>query len=197
MEDLETGQAGPGQTRSPGPGDRSQPRGSEQPSSSPQCRPRILQRLTGDFLAELGQRVEQCDTLRTEREPLSLQRGRRDLPAVTDRTEHVGRADLDAVEEDLVELRLAVHLSERSHVDAGATHGENEARQPAAALFRRSRSSEEECEIGVVRAARPHLLTLYTPATGDRVGSGREPAEVGTGSGLREELTPKLVAAQD
>ena len=57
-----------------------------------------------------------------DRHPLVHQGGERDPPAVADVADAVRVRDADVGEVDLVELGLAGHLAQRSHVDAGRVH---------------------------------------------------------------------------
>ena len=57
-------------------------------------------------------------------------------------------------------------------------------------------AGQEDAEVAVVRARRPHLLTVHDPLVAVAHGPGREPGEVGAGARLAEELAPHLVAAQ-
>ena len=54
-----------------------------------------------------------------EREPLVHQGGEADRPAVVETAQDLGGGHADVVEVDLVELRVAGHLLERLHGDAG------------------------------------------------------------------------------
>ena len=68
-----------------------------------------------------------------------------------------------AVEEDLGEVRVAVHLAQGSDVDAGAPEVEPEGRDAAVLGYRGVVAREQEPEARVRAPARPHLLTVHPP----------------------------------
>ena len=75
--------------------------------------------------ARLRQRDEAVDVEQAaaraggRRAALERQARERDAPAFADRADAVGVGDARVVEEDLGEVRVAVHLAQRPHVDAG------------------------------------------------------------------------------
>ena len=99
------------------------------------------------------------------------------------------------VEEHLVELRVAGDLHERTHLDAGRLHVDDEVRD--ALVLRRVGigAGEADAPPRELRVAGPHLLAREQPAVVDARRRGRQRREVGAGVGLAEQLAPDLVGA--
>ena len=116
-------------------------------------------------------------------------------PPPTSRTEQVFRSHGDVVEEHLVELGLAVHLQDGTHLEARSVHRHGEAAEPAVSLLGGVGAGQQQPVLGVVRAARPHLLAGDPPPVGVRDGLGRDGRQVGPGTRLGEQLAPDVVAA--
>ena len=86
-------------------------------------------------------RLERRGEREAERAALVQERRHRDLPALALVAEAVLDRDLDVVEEDLVELRLAGDLAQRPHLDAGRAHVDDQVREVPVALARPGRSA--------------------------------------------------------
>ena len=117
-------------------------------------------------------------------------------PAAVDLAEHPLVRHPHVGEEHLAEVRRAGHLPERAHLDARRVHVDEEVGDPAVLRLVRVGAGQEDAEVAVLRAGRPHLLTVHHPLVTVAHGPGGEPGEVAAGARLAEELAPHLVAAQ-
>ena len=124
------------------------------------------------------------------------QGGHRDVPAVTGRTEHRLARHPDVGEEDLVELRVAGDLPQRTYLDARGVHVDEQVGQPAVLLGLGVGTDDEDAPVGDVRPARPHLLAVDDPLVAVEDGPGLRPGKVGAAAGLGEALAPDLLAGQ-
>src|SRR5207249_2547826 len=108
-------------------------------------------------------------------------------PAVADLAEQVLLRHRDVGEEDLVELRLTGDLTQRSDLDAGALHVDDEICEAFVLLAGRGAPAEQDAPIGDMRVRRPHLLTVHhepiadeldacAPVAPEREGGGVTPA---------------------
>ena len=72
--------------------------------------------------------------------------------------------------------------------------------EPRDALVLRSlrvRAGKQHAEVGVLPSRRPHLLAVDDELVAVAFGPRREPREVGSRSGLAEQLAPGLLAGDD
>ena len=132
-----------------------------------------------------------------DRHALEHQRGEADAPAAVDRADLGARLEVDVVEEDLVEVRLAGDLAQRAHGHARGVHRHDEHRQALVLGQVGVRAGEQEPERGVLRVRRPHLLAREPPGAvllllGARLHAGQVRAR----RGLGEELAPDLVGRE-
>jgi hypothetical protein len=104
------------------------------------------------------------------------------------RDAHIGQ-------EHLVEMRDAVDLTQRPHLDPRRTHVEHEIRDAAVLRGIGIRAREQDAELAVVRARAPDLLPVDDPLVAVAHGACPQTGEVGTGAGLAEQLAPHLVTA--
>ena len=58
-------------------------------------------------------------------------------------------------------------------------------------------AGDQHAEVGDLAARRPHLLTVDDPLVAVLDRAGREPGEIGSGTGLAEQLAPRLRARDD
>ena len=136
------------------------------------------------------------DQREAERASLVEERGHRHAPAAADLAEDVLDGDLRAREEDLVELRLAGDLRERSYLDAGSVHVDDHVRQPLVPLGGRIGAGQQDAEVRDVRVGRPHLLAVEDEAVSVEPRCRAHAREVGAGARLGEALAPDLVRGE-
>ena len=138
------------------------------------------------------------ELLRQERgAALEAERCHRDLPALTDRTEHVVLRGARAVEEDLVELGAPRHLTQRPHLDAGLVHRAQEVREAVVRRRLGIGAAHDEAPVGAVRERGPHLLTGDDPLVAVEHGTRLDVREIAPGVGLGESLAPQLLDRLD
>src|SRR5437588_740743 len=132
-----------------------------------------------------------------ERAALVQQRRHGHLPALALLAEPIGHGYLDVVEEDLVELRLTGDLPQRSNLDAGRMHVDDQVRQPLVARRLRVAERDEDAEVGDVGERRPDLLPVDDVHVPAALGARACRGEVGAGARLREALAPDLLGGED
>ena len=109
-----------------------------------------------------------------------------------DLAEAVVVGDADAVQEHLVELRLAGQLAQRPDLDAGVGHVADEVRQAAVLGLVRVGAGHEDRPAGHVGHRRPDLLPVDDPLVAVPPSPGGEPGQVGARARLAEQLAPHL-----
>ncbi len=152
--------------------------------------------MTPQPLREGNQIAETDAPAAADHRPLVRQHRVRGAPPATRRAQahRVGNADVG--EEDLVEVRGAVDLPQRPHVDARRAHVDEE-RGDALVLRRVGvAAGEQQAPVAVVRARRPHLLAVDSPLLAVELGACAQSGEVGARARFGEELAPHVVAAQ-
>ena len=87
-------------------------------------------------------------------------RAERDLPAVALRSQNVDGRDLHVMEKDLGEFRLAGHLAERPHLDAGTLHVDEDVGQSRVLLGRGVTPRQQRAPIRDPAVAGPDLLPI-------------------------------------
>src|SRR4051812_17430495 len=132
-----------------------------------------------------------------DRHALEHQRGQRDAPAAVDGPDLRAGLEVDVVEEDLVEVRLAGDLAERPDRHALGVHRDDEHGQ-ALVLRQIPVGAREQQAVGrVLRVRRPHLLARQPPRAVLLLARPRlDPGQVGARGGLREQLAPHLLGGQ-
>ena len=119
-----------------------------------------------------------------------------DTPALVLGAEQGVGGHRDAVEEDLAELVVPGHLPDRSHVDAGGAHVEQEERDAPVAPPVGSGAGQQDAVLGVLGVRRPDLGAVdHVPVAiaGRRCG---EAGEVRSGARFGEELAPQHLAGE-
>ena len=130
-----------------------------------------------------------------DRRPLVHQRREGDRPAVVDVAEAVVIGHAHVVEEDLVEARAAGHLPQRTHLDAGRLHVDDEAGEALVLGQVGIGAGDDLADVAVVRAGRPHLLTGDHPLVTVADCSGLQAGQVAAGTRLAEQLAGHDVGA--
>ena len=97
----------------------------------------------------------------------------------------------------LVEFGIARHLTQRTNLDAGRLHVDEEGGEPPVLGHVGIGAGEEQSEAGLVPQRRPHLLPVHHPLVAVALGPGREPGEVGARTRLREQLAPDLLGCEE
>ena len=123
------------------------------------------------------------------------QGGAGQLPAPVDLPHHAVIRDEHVVEEDLVEHRVAGDLPQRTRVDAGRRHVDQEVRDPAV-LGVPIGASQADPPVSLAGLGRPHLLTGQRPSAVDPDGTGGQGRKVRTRARLAEQLAPRDVTEQ-
>ena len=101
----------------------------------------------------------------------ALERRLRDLPAAVLRPDQLRRRDLDVVEEDLAEVRLAGRLPDRAHLDSRRVACPCRKYEMPVPLGRVGvGAGQEQAPVGVRGAARPQLLAVHDVARRRRGG---------------------------
>jgi hypothetical protein len=100
-------------------------------------------------------------------------------------------------EEDLIELGLPGDLEERSHLDTGRLHVDEERRHPLVLGDVGVRARHNEPERRNVRERRPDLLSVEEPLLSVTHGAGRQAGDVGSRTGLAEQLAPDLLVREE
>jgi hypothetical protein len=124
------------------------------------------------------------------------QHGHADTPSTVERSHEVRRGDPDVGEEHLVELGVARHLAQRPRFDAWAVHVEQEERDALMAGRVRVGAGHEDAPVADPSARAPHLLTVDDETISVLLGPRRQRREIASGTGLREQLAPDLLAPQ-
>ena len=130
------------------------------------------------------------------RAPLVGQQVHRHRPALSLLAQGALERHDHAVEEDLRELRRAVHRLNGPDHDAGAVHVHEERGDAAVCRVGVAGPREQHTPVGVLGEARPHLLAGDAPAVLRAGRPTRQRGQVAPGPGLREALAPGLVAPQ-
>ena len=129
--------------------------------------------------------------------PLARERRAGDAPAVVDVAEAPEVGDPGLVEEHLVELDLTADVPQRSHVDTGLVHVDEEVRDALVLRPARVGAGQEDGEVGVLTPRGPHLLPGHDPLVAVAHRPRRERREIRARTGLAEELAPLLLVADD
>src|SRR5207249_11960864 len=117
-----------------------------------------------------------------------------DRPATDNVANHVPPRTPRRAEQRLVEVRVTVHLPQRSHLDARLLHGNREARDALVLGLVPVRASEQQAQLRVMRARVPHLLSTDDPLVTVSLGARRETGQVRAAARLAEQLTPHVLA---
>ena len=119
-------------------------------------------------------------------------------PALTRCSDHVAGRDAGAVEEHLAELLGdPVDHPEGPLLDPGLAHGHREGRDAAVLGHVVIGPGQQQAPLGLVRVARPYLVTGDDEVVTVPVGPGAQRGEVGSGIGLAESLAPTVAAVDD
>ena len=119
-----------------------------------------------------------------------------DVPPVVLLADAVLDGDLDTVEEDLAEPRVAGHVAQRTHGHAGCVRIDQQVGDAGAARVRTTGAHQAEEDVGDVGARAPHLLPADDVVVTVANRSRTERREVGTGVGLRVALGPDHVGPE-
>ena len=131
-----------------------------------------------------------------QRLALEGQHGAGHPPAVVDVAQDVGHRHPHPVQEHLVEVGFAGHLTQRPDGDARRAHVDDEHRDALALGARRIAAGQAGGVVAVLRARGPHLLPVEHELVTVAVGPGLHAREVRAGTGLAEELAPDVFAPQ-
>jgi hypothetical protein len=115
---------------------------------------------------------------RADRVSLVLQRGTRDLPALAALADDPVLRRAGVGEEDLVEVRPARHLAQRSHLDAGLLHRDQQVGDAGMLDGVRLGAREAEHVVGLLRLGGPDLLPVDHPLVADELRARLERGEV-------------------
>ena len=121
----------------------------------------------------------------------------RDAPTFARRADAIRVGNDHVVEEHLREVRVAVHLAERAHVDSRGAEIESERGDAPVLRDVRVVPGEQQPVARVRAAARPYLLAADPPRVTGRVCTRREAREIGAGARFGEQLAPDLGAVRD
>ncbi len=125
------------------------------------------------------------------------ERRERHAPPVVDLAEEVRVVDDGIFEEHLVEQCAARDLAQRTHVDTGLMHVDDEICQATMLRHVGVGAGDQDAVASPVCARGPHLLPVDDPVitVADRLRAQRR--QIGTSAGLAEQLTPDVLPAQD
>ncbi len=139
------------------------------------------------------------DHLTSEPVPAALvgQGVHRDRPAAVQLAEQVLARDHDVGEVDLAELRVAGRLDQRTDLDPGRRHVDEQVRDPAVAAGVRFGAGEHGAPLGVGGERRPDLVAVDDEVVAAVVAARGDRRQVGAGVGLGEPLAPDVVAGED
>ena len=129
--------------------------------------------------------------------PLEAEQRHRHRPPVVDAAHDLVLRAGRVGEVDLVELGLARDHLDRSHLDAGLAHVDQEEADPLVLRCVGVGPGEDEDVVGEMAGRRPDLLAVDDPLVAVEDGPAAEVAEVGPGVGLRVALAPQVLAGQD
>ncbi len=104
--------------------------------------------------------------------------------------------DAHVGEEHFVERRAPRHLAERSYLDTGREHVDDETGEALVLGQVGVGAADDLADLGVLRARRPHLLAVDDPLVAILDGAGLQAGEVRSRDRLAEELARHDVAAR-
>ncbi len=125
------------------------------------------------------------------------ERRERHLPAVADAADDVLVGDPRALDEQLVELRLAGDLAQRADLHGLLLHVHQEVGEALVLGCVGVGARDEHAPLGVLGAAGPDLLARDDPLVAVLDGAGLQRREVRARLGLGESLAPDLLAGED
>src|SRR5262245_15363573 len=128
---------------------------------------------------------------------LVLQRRDGDLPSAVQLAEQVLARYPHVLEEDLVEVGVARHLPQRTHLDARAPTVHQQARHAARPPRRGIGPAQDHAPVGVVSERGPDLLTGEPEVIAVEHRLGAERRQVRARARLRESEAPEVVGRQD
>ena len=128
---------------------------------------------------------------------LETERGHRDFPSFILRPDEIFLRHLDVVEEDLVEVAMAVHQDQRPHRDTGAFHVNQQVADTLVLGRFRIGAREHEDTVGVLCARGPHLLPVDDEVVAVVGRAGLKSGKVGARARLGVALAPDVLGAQD
>jgi hypothetical protein len=124
------------------------------------------------------------------------QQGHGHPPAVARLSDDPVHGDPGLVQEDLVEVGHVGHLVEGADLHAGLAHGDHQHGDAGVLGDVPVGPGQEDAEVGMIGTGGPHLLTGDHPLVAIANGSGGETGQIRSGTGLRIELAPVLVAPE-
>jgi hypothetical protein len=101
-----------------------------------------------------------------------------------------------SVRNTLVEVSHAGDLGERTHLDAGGAHVDDEVGDALVLGHIGVGASQQDAVVGVLAERGPDLLAVDDPLVAVALGAGAQRREVAAGTGFAEQLAPQMVAAQ-
>gem|GEM_PF-5844522 len=118
-------------------------------------------------------------------------------PTLVFLTDKVFHRHADIVEEDLVDLVVAVQGDDRPHTDARALHVDQQEADAALLLGLGVGAHQAEDHVGVLTKGGPGLLAVDHVVVAVTHGAGLEAGEVGAGTGLGIALAPPVLTGED
>ena len=119
-----------------------------------------------------------------------------DAPTLADSADHIADRHPSLGEEHLVEGGIAVHLHERTHLDARLVHVDHEIGNALVLRHVEVGPRNEDRPVRLHGARGPQLLTGDHPLVTVEVRSSGEPRKVGAVSGLAEQLAPAVLTRE-
>ncbi len=118
-------------------------------------------------------------------------------PALVLFADQVFHRHLDVVEEDFVDLVVAVEGDDRAHADARCAHVDQQEADAALLLRFRVGAHQAENHVGVLAKGGPGLLAVDDVVIAFAHRTGLEAGQVGTGTGLGVALAPPVLTGED
>src|ERR1700674_1790432 len=132
-----------------------------------------------------------------EATPFAPEHGHRNLPTRARLADQVAVLDHRVSQEDLAELTAPGHLADRPDLDSRLVQVDEEERDPLVSLGLAISARQQEALVGIVRAARPSLLSVEDPVPIASLGARAQPGQVAARVGFAEALAEDELAAED
>src|ERR1700722_15525493 len=129
--------------------------------------------------------------------PLVHQRAHGHIPSVVYLAENVLSWNANVAKENLVEFGFASHLSQRTNLNSGRLHIDEEHRKSLVFSDTRIRANHQLAPVTDPTEAGPHFLAVNDVVIAVQSGFHLQTGEIGAGVGFRKALAPDFFRAQN